>query len=137
MKVSEVQLRCMFHDYNDEYFDGCLPMPELEVIHSFRYFGYFKSDICDNTTVNPVIQISDQYEYSSEQLRDIFVHEMIHYYLAYMGIDVKANHGKEFHKMARKFNRDYKMNITETINMDEYTRRKGTSWLRYSLAKLF
>ena len=125
--ISEAQLRSLFRTFNDEYFDGVLPMPDFEITKSFRYFGYFMSDIEDNTTVNPLIKISGQYEYTESQLRDVFVHEMIHYYLAYMGIDVKGSHSRDL----------YKMHITETINMNEYTRREGTSWLGYTLAKLF
>ena len=135
--TSEAQLKSLFRTFNDEYFDGVLPMPDFEIMKSFRYFGYFMSDIEDDTTVNPVIKISDQYVYTESQLRDVFVHEMIHYYLAYMGIDVKGSHSKEFYKMVDKFNRKYKMHITETINMNEYVRREGTSWLKYTLAKLF
>ena len=137
MVISEPQLRCAFRDYNDIYFNSILPMPRFEVIHSFRYFGYFESDIYNNTTLNPVIRISDQYKYTESQFRDILVHEMIHYYLAYIGKDIKARHGKEFNRYAEMLNRDYKLNITKRINMDEYIRREGTSWLRYTLAKIF
>ena len=137
MKISLNQVACMFCNYNEAYFDNCLPEPEFELIHSFRYFGYFRSDIEDDTTVNPTIQISDQYDYTEKQFRNILIHEMIHYYLAYTGIDTDGSHGNEFNKMARKFNKEYGMNITETINMNEYKRLKGTSAIKYALAKLF
>jgi hypothetical protein len=135
--LTEPQVRCAFHHFNREYFDDSLPMPDIELMHSFKYFGRFTSDIEDDTTVNPLIRISDQYEYTESQLRDILVHEMIHYYLAYNGIDVDGTHGKEFQKLAKKFNKQYKMHISEIIDMSKYTRREGTSWIKYSLAKLF
>ena len=131
------QLRCIFREFNEQFFDNCLPMPDFEIMHSFKFFGYFSTDICNNTTVNPVIKISDNYEYTELQLRDVFVHEMIHYYLAYTGRDIVCSHGYEFISMADRFNRIYGTNITETININEYERREGTSWFKYMLCKLF
>lgn len=130
-------LRCAFRDYNNCYFGGVLPMPEFEITDSFKFFGYFHSNIYNNTTVNPLIQISGNWEYSESQFRDILVHEMIHYYLAYTGRDIVGSHGTEFMSMAYRLNHDYGLNITETINYDEYTRREGTSKLRYWLSQLF
>ena len=130
-------LRCAFRDYNNCYFGGVLPMPEFEITDSFKFFGYFHSNIYNNTTVNPLIQISGNWEYSESQFRDILVHEMIHYYLAYTGRDIVGSHGTEFMNMAYRLNHDYGLNITETINYDEYTRREGTSKLKYWLSQLF
>lgn len=130
-------LRCAFRDYNNCYFGGVLPMPEFEITDSFKFFGYFHSNIYNNTTVNPLIQISGNWEYSESQFRDILVHEMIHYYLAYTGRDIVGSHGTEFMNMAHRLNHDYGLNITETINYDEYTRREGTSKLKYWLSQLF
>ena len=112
-------------------------MPEFEITDSFKFFGYFHSNIYNNTTVNPLIQISGNWEYSESQFRDILVHEMIHYYLAYTGRDLVGSHGGEFMTLAYKLNREHGLNITETINYDEYTRREGTSKLRYWLSQLF
>ena len=138
MRIYNVaQLMCAFRQYNTNYFNGVLPMPRIEIIHSFKYFGYFYSDICNNTTVNPVIQISDNWEYEEYQLKDIMVHEMIHYYLAYVGKDITGSHGYEFYRMSNDFNMKYGLYITERINMDEYKRRKGTSTFMYILTKLF
>ena len=131
------QLECMFRQYNKDYFDGTLPIPKFEIIDSFKYFGYFYSSIFNNTTTNPLIQISGNWEYKDHQFRSIFVHEMIHYYLAYTGKDIESGHGVEFKRMAHEFNRKYGLNITETINYNEYTRRKGTSKIKYWLSQLF
>ena len=130
-------LKCAFRNYNNDYFNGILPMPDFEIIDSFKYFGYFHSNIYNGTTVNPLIQISGNWEYEENQFRDILVHEMIHYYLAYTGRDIIGSHGSEFMSLAYKLNHDYGLNITDTINCDEYTRRKGTSILMYWLSKLF
>jgi hypothetical protein len=65
------------------------------------------------------------------------VHEMIHYYLAYMGIDVDCTHGSEFKKMANDLNKQYGMNITPTIDLTLYTIKKGKSNLMFKLSTLF
>ena len=131
------QLRCIFRDYNRDYFNGILPMPDFRISHSFRYFGYFYSDICNNTTVNPIIEISDCWEYTEPQLRNIFVHEMVHYYLAYTGKDIVGSHGKEFYDMAYELNCKYGLGITERINTNRFVRREGTSKIKYWLSQLF
>jgi predicted SprT family Zn-dependent metalloprotease len=86
---------------------------------------------------NQTIEISDNYDYTESQLRDILVHEMIHYYLAYKGIDPQCNHGREFNKMADNFNRTYGMNITSTIDLTPYKIKNGNSKLMFTLSTLF
>ena len=138
MKIYGIpHLMCAFRDYNNSYFNGVLPMPEFEITDSYKFFGYFHSNIYNNTIVNPLIQISGIWDYTESQFRDILVHEMIHYYLAYTGRDIIGSHGDEFMSVAHKLNHDYGLNITETINYDEYTRREGTSKLKLWLSKLF
>ena len=86
---------------------------------------------------NQTIEMSDNYDYTENQLMDIFVHEMIHYYLAYMGIDTRCTHGKEFKKMANDFNIRYGMNITPTIDITPYTLKKGKSNFMFKLCTFF
>ena len=135
--LSESRLKCLFIDYNEEYFEGSLPMPEIVIFHSSKYFGYFKCDFCNGEVVNPVIKISDKYHYKPNQLRDILVHEMVHYYLAYFGIDIKAKHGIELNNMARELNRTYGMHITETIDDREYKKNKKAGVFNRIMSKLF
>ena len=130
-------LACLFRDYNIKYFGGVLPLPMFEITESYKFFGYFHSNIWNNTTVDPLIQISGLWDYSEAQIRDIMVHEMIHYYLAYKGIDTTASHGLYFHQYAARFNRDYGMHITVTIDYNEYKRNKNISTFKFWLLKLF
>lgn len=130
MEVTEEQIRYMFCNYNEKYFDNILPVPYIEITNSLKYFGLFESDIEDNTTVNPCIYISGRYDYKPEQIRDILIHEMIHYYLTYNGIEINKLHGKEFKRLAKMFNKEYKMHITTTIDESKYKRIKRNSWFR-------
>lgn len=127
-----------FKKYNFEYFEGMLPMPSFKIIHSFRYFGMFRCEFLeDYTVINPSIEISDNYDYTDAQLKNILVHEMLHYYLAYTGADVKVTHGDVFNREARRLNKSHRLRITETVNMNEYVRREGTSSIKYFFASIF
>ena len=82
MEIAERHLLTSFYLYNDEYFGGVLPFPKLKIRHSYRTLGYFSCEYDeDGRMFNQTIELSDNYDYTEYQLRDIIVHEMIHYYL--------------------------------------------------------
>jgi len=128
----------LFFKYNNDYFGGTLPFPEFKIRHSYRILGYFSCDVdSDDSIYNQCIELSDNYDYTDNQIRDILVHEMIHYYLAYNGIDIRCQHGREFMEKASEFNRMYGMNITSTIDLSGYTIREGKSKLMFAISTLF
>lgn len=125
----EAQLGCMFIDYNNAYFDNILPIPNFKIRHSVKILGYF-SYIYDEFGPIETIEISDFYAYTPNQLRDIMVHEMIHYYLYYIGEDVKLKHGKAFKKKARQLNKMYGLHVTPTIDLTTYKPRNDAPFLK-------
>jgi hypothetical protein len=138
MEIAMHNITGRFYFFNNDYFGGVLPFPELKIRHSYKTLGYFSCEYDeDGNMFNQCIEISDNYDYTENQLRDIMVHEMIHYYLAYMGIDTKCTHGSEFKKMANDLNKQHGMNITPTIDLTLYTIKKGKSNLMFKLSTLF
>lgn len=138
MIISKHNILGYFHTFNEKYFNGILPFPNFKIRHSYRILGFFSYDCDDDgSMLNETIEISDNYDYTESQFRDVLVHEMIHFYLAYMGRDVECTHGKEFRKMASEFNSKYGMNITSTIDLTPYTIKKGKSKLMFTLSTLF
>ena len=128
-----------FDTCNMEYFDGKLLFPQFELLHSYRtcgYFEYTKGGWFDKTLYDPTISITDYYDFTEKQFRDIMVHEMIHYYLAYLGVDRRCSHGKMFKEMAERLNKTYHLNITKRLDITQYKRRKGTPLLSYWLAQI-
>ena len=120
-----------------DYFEGKLIFPRFRILHSFRTCGrfeYIKGGWLDNTINDPVIRITDYYDFTPEQFDDVMVHEMIHYYLAWYGIDRRCSHGKAFKKMASELNLNYRLNITSTADVSKLKRREGTSALWYYLS---
>lgn len=130
----------VFHRCNMDYFEGKLIFPRFRILHSFRTCGcfeYTKGGWLDKTINDPVIRITDYYDFTPEQFVDIMVHEMIHYYLAWYGIDRRCSHGKAFCKMASELNLNYRLNITSTTDVSKFKRREGTSNLWYWLSTAF
>lgn len=128
-----------FDDCNRKYFEGKLPIPLFDLLHSFRTCGYFHCDYeqvwFSKKLFNFCISMTDYYDFTPKQFVDILVHEMIHYYLAYFGLDKSCSHGREFKKMAKRLNQTYGLNITKTLDISQYKRREGTSRFIYWLVK--
>ena len=127
-----------FDTCNMEYFLGKLLFPQFELLHSFRtcgYFKYMKGGWFDKTIYDPVIMMTDYYDFTEKQFVDIMVHEMIHYYLAYTGVDRRCRHGKEFKKMAENLNRKYGLHVTPYLDLSQFKRRRGTPSLSYWFVK--
>lgn len=123
----------MFLYYNITYFGDTLPLPKLKVSHSYRYLGKFICNLDDwGNYYNPILEISDVYDYTEDQFRDILLHEMIHHYLIHTKLDLRCSHGKAFKSMAEDFNLRYGTNITVRINIETHKVREGKSnFLKY------
>ena len=136
MRVCESQIRCLFRQFNQDYFGNLLPMPYIKIRHSANTPGYFSSMQNEMFGTTETLEISDFYEYTSNQLRDIVVHEMIHYYLYYIGEDVRLKHGKSFMRMARQLNQCYGLHVTPTIDLTRMKPRPDAPYLKRLLFKI-
>lgn len=129
-----------FNLCNMEFFEGKLLFPQFGLLHSYRtcgFFEYTKGGWFDRTLYDPMISITDYYDFTERQFRDILCHEMIHYYLAYFGEDWGCHHGKKFKNMADRLNRKYGLHITPYLNLSQYKRRDGAPKLSYWFVKKF
>ena len=124
---------------NDKYFEGKLPIPLFDLLHSFRTCGYFHCDYeqgwFSKKLYNFCISMTDYYDFTPKQFEDILVHEMIHYYLAYFDFDKRCRHGKKFKEMAERLNLRHGLHITSEVDLSQYIRREGTPSLSYWLVK--
>ena len=136
MRVCESQIRCLFRQFNQDYFGNLLPMPYIKIRHSVNTLGYFSYMQNEMFGTTEILEISDFYEYTSNQLRDIVVHEMIHYYLYYIGEDVRLKHGKSFMRMARQLNQSYGLHVTPTIDLTRMKPRPDAPYLKRLLFKI-
>jgi hypothetical protein len=138
MVANQDNMLLTFDECNMKYFEGKLLFPQFGLLHSYRTCGYFKysgGGWHDKMLYDPIILMTDYYDFTEKQFIDIMVHEMIHYYLAYLGKDKRCHHGKRFKEMAEQLNRKYGLNITTTLDISQYKRRKGTPSLSYWFVK--
>lgn len=129
-------LGVLFNDFNEAYFGNILPMPSFRIMHSVNLLGYFSYVPGSMPGTTEVIEMSDFYDYTGDQLRDILVHEMIHYYLSYVGKEICPSHGRAFMNMARRLNRTYGMNVTPTIDLKKMKPRRNAPFLMRLYFKL-
>ena len=129
MIIDEFCLMAKFTEYNNLYFGGVLPYPQFGLLHGCQTVGYFSYlyDVPFGTSEK--IEITDFYDYTEKQFRDVMVHEMIHYYLYYTGEDVKVKHGKAFKRKANEMNRAYGLNISQYVDISSMKPRKGAPLL--------
>ena len=139
--LSEGKLRRLLYEYNQTRFtptimdmdkefktlntlmyNDVLPIPRFKPTNSQQKFGEFTCQIDNSGRItNPTISISVYYQYDIQQFDSLMAHEMIHYYLAYIGHDTNCTHNAEWQQMAADFNQDYGLEITETIDTSKYT----------------
>ena len=81
-----------FKIYNKLYFEGRLPLPKFEVMHTYRMSGYFIFDPVKKGRIrHKKIYMTDYFDFTEEMYRNVLVHEMIHYYIAYNKITRKID----------------------------------------------
>ena len=141
MVANQDNMLLTFDECNMKYFEGKLLFPQFGLLHSYRTCGYFHCNyqqvMFKRELYDYKISITDYYDFTEKQFVDIMCHEMVHYYLAYFGIDKKIKHGRKFKEMAEQLNRKYGLNITKTVDISQYKRRKGTPSLSYWFIKKF
>lgn len=121
MQIRKSNVTASFFIYNEKYFNGVLPMPKIVITHSKNILGRFTCYLTnDGDHYDEVLEVSDNYDYTNEQFRNIVVHEMIHYYLVHTRKDMKCSHGKEFQRLAKLFNTAYGMDIMSYATLDAY-----------------
>ena len=72
-----------------------------------------------------VVKITDCYDFPEEDFREIMVHELIHYYIAWNGIKDNKDHGREFMRIANEINEKYGLNVTKTKDASSFKRTEN------------
>ena len=89
----------MFRECNKKYFNGSLPSPKYGLMNKLNILARFEYNKNKNGK-KPIkwqeIKFSDCYDFPEDSFRDLMVHELIHYYIAWNGIKDNKEHGKEF-----------------------------------------
>lgn len=135
--LTEKEIINRFYEYNSSFFHNKLPIPFFVIIHTRKIIGRFTCEYNENGDVrNPAIEISDRYEYTEAQLKDIIIHEMLHYYLHYTHQIETQEHGKRWKQLAMFFNEKFGTNIqikTDITNIKIAKNKKN--WLSNIFSK--
>ena len=113
----------MFWECNDKYFGHSLPTPKfglMKKLNLLARFEYYPGKRGKHPIKRQRIMFSEYYDFDEETFRNMMVHEMIHYYIAWNRIKDNRFHGKEFMKMANEMKAKYGLNITKTIDASTF-----------------
>lgn len=106
-----------FDIYNVKYFNSILPVPKFELMNTKYLLGQY----CPPSTGSHKIRITKAYEGAEVFFQNTLIHEMIHYYLNFIGDEDKGwarSHGPNFKREASRINKDG-WNIQRCATQDE------------------
>ena len=130
IKADYTTMPRMFDECNLKYFNHSLPRPKYGLMRKKTILAGFQYSK-DKGKKHPIkwqkILFSECYDYTEEEFRNLMVHEMIHYYIAWNNIKDNKTHGNEFMKMAEEMNVKYGLNITKYVDPSTYHRNEKES----------
>ena len=104
-----------FKRFDQEYFGGKLPLPELSLTRAKTRLGQlaFKrvSRWGRTKLYDFKLSMSTYYDMTEQQAKSVLLHEMIHYIIGYTGLKDTAPHGVVFRGMMDNLNRKYGWDI--------------------------
>lgn len=119
MKITKEYIKTKFKEYNEMYFEKKLPIPSFST-----FIGINNVGICffnPNNQKQNKISIARNVNWNEENLKNVILHEMIHYYLGITEGKCDSKHKKSFNKMILFFKEKYNIVILKTYPHIEYT----------------
>lgn len=118
MIASQDFVRKAFDRFNALCFEGVLPAVPIVLTKAGTFLGKMEyksrrgllgivSSYCDFR-----LKISTGFDLSQEELEDVVIHEMIHYYIAFRNLKDTSVHGETFRRIMDIINRKYGRHIT-------------------------
>lgn len=117
-------LKEKFDYFNKQLFKGTLPPIQLKISRTRSKAGCFsfssKKNIVGKEEISDLsISISECFDFEENELEDVLIHEMIHYYIFHKGLRNVRPHGKEFKYIMNEFNRRYGRHIVVSFRRGE------------------
>lgn len=116
MEVTKEYVERKVEEYNRLIFDGKLPPIRIRITNVKSYLGLCSFSIrrkADGTREKHNFRLSfnKRFDLSEDDIADIIVHEMIHYYIDYNNIKDTSTHGTVFRRMMNDINTRFNRNI--------------------------
>lgn len=130
MQIDIIWLRNNFRQFNKQYFDGALPEPRFYIGRSRTRLGslsykrglvikrsmfHFRKESVGTANAF-TLTLSNYYDQTEYQFRNVLLHEMIHLSIASSGLKDTSPHGIIFRGIMSRLNRDG-WNISVTTPM--------------------
>lgn len=100
-----------FSFFDQEYFGGKLPLPELGLTRAKTRLGqlsFKRASRWGRTKLYDFkLSMSTYYDMTDKQAKSVLLHEMIHYIIGYTGLKDTSSHGIVFRGMMDNLNRKY------------------------------
>lgn len=104
-----------FKRFDQEYFGGKLPLPELSLTRAKTRLGqlaFKRASRWGRTKLYDFkLSMSTYYDMTEQQAKSVLLHEMIHYVIGYTGLKDTSPHGVVFRGMMDNLNRKYGWDI--------------------------
>ena len=104
-----------FKRFDQEYFGGELPLPELALTRAKTRLGqlaFKRASRWGRTRLYDFkLSMSTYYDMTEQQAKSVLLHEMIHYIIGYTGLKDTSPHGVVFRGMMDNLNRKYGWDI--------------------------
>ena len=104
-----------FKRFDQEYFGGKLPLPELSLTRAKTRLGqlaFQRASRWGRTKLYDFkLSMSTYYDMTEQQAKSVLLHEMIHYIIGYTGLKDTSPHGVVFRGMMDNLNRKYGWDI--------------------------
>lgn len=104
-----------FKRFDQEYFGGKLPLPELALTRAKTRLGqlaFKRASRWGRTRLYDFkLSMSTYYDMTDLQAKSVLLHEMIHYIIGYTGLKDTSPHGVVFRGMMDNLNRKYGWDI--------------------------
>ena len=104
-----------FKRFDQEYFGGKLPLPELALTRAKTRLGqlaFKRASRWGRTKLYDFkLSMSSYYDMTEQQAKSVLLHEMIHYIIGYTGLKDTSPHGVVFRGMMDNLNRKYGWDI--------------------------
>ena len=114
MTITLQEVKKVFNEYNKKVFNGGLPEPSFELMHTKTILGQFCPRNIGNDKMAYLIRVSTYYDRPYKSYVDTIVHEMLHYYIKYNNIKDRSSHGPVWKRMAKEISNKYGLTITRT-----------------------
>lgn len=104
-----------FKRFDQEYFGGKLPLPELSLTRAKTRLGqlaFKRASRWGRTKLYDFkLSMSTYYDMTEQQAKSVLLHEMIHYIIGYTGLKDTSPHGVVFRGIMDNLNRKYGWDI--------------------------